>query len=385
MDDLAAAQDLPADDRVRDDGLARALVARERTNRLLGAVLLVLLGGALYAAAAFFMPLVLAMLLALTLSPAVRALGRRGVGEGLASGLAVLTVGAGIAGLFWALSGPFYALVDDAPRMAVELQERFEQISAPMEQVSEMAETVDEATGGGGGVQQVVVQQPGILSQVAGSALSIATTTAIVVVLTLFLLSNGTHFSLEIVRSSGSLTDKKRALRTVRDVEGQISHYLLTIMAINTGLGAAVGLAMWALGMPTPLLWGALAAVLNFLPFIGSVIGVAIVAMVALLHFPTIGAAAVVPLVYFACTTIEGQFVTPMIVGRRLRLNTAAVFIAVAFWSFLWSIPGALMAVPILVVLKVLCDNIEGWRGFGRFLSAEAPAVETTEVIPQET
>jgi predicted PurR-regulated permease PerM len=364
------------------DGVARMTAATQRTNRLLGALLLILLGGALYAAAAFFMPLVLALLLALTLSPAVRALVRRGMNEGLAAGLVVLTAAVGIAGLFWMLSGPFYALVDDAPRMSAELRERFEQISAPMEGVSEMAETVDEATGGGDGVQQVVVEQPGILSQVAGSAMSIVTTTAIVVVLTLFLLSNGAHFSTEIVRSFTRLTEKKRALRTVRDVEGQISRYLLTIAAINVGLGVAVGLAMWLLGMPTPLLWGAMAALLNFLPFVGSVIGVGIVGVVALLHYPTIGAALTVPLIYFACTAVEGQLVTPTIVGRRLRLNTAAVFIAVAFWSFLWSIPGALMAVPILVVLKVLCDNVEGWRGFGRFLSAGEPVEAITGTVP---
>jgi predicted PurR-regulated permease PerM len=229
------------------------------------------------------------------------------------------------------------------------------------------------------------VQQPGILSQVAGSALSVVTTLAITIVLTLFLLANGYHFSQEIVRSFGRMTDKKRALCTVRDVEGQISRYLLTITAINIGLGVAVAVAMRVLGMPTPLLWGALATVLNFLPFVGSVIGVAIVGVVALSHFPTLGAAAVVPLAYFACTAIEGQFVTPMIVGRRLRLNTAAVFVAVAFWSFLWSIPGALMAVPILVVLKVLCDNVEGWQGFGRFLAAEEPAEEPVGATPQDT
>lgn len=151
---------------------------------------------------------------------------------------------------------------------------------------------------------------------------------------------------------------------------------------INVGLGCAVALAMWALGMPTPLLWGAMAAILNFLPYAGSYIGAAVVGMVALLTFPALGAAAAAPLAYLACTTVDGQFVTPTIVGRRLRLNTAAVSVAVVFWLFLWSIPGALMAVPILVVLKVLCDNVEGWSGFGRFLSADVPpeTAGTTEL-----
>ena len=360
--DLAPADDTP-DERV---------VALKRTNRLLGGILLVLVGASFYAAAAFFMPVVLALLLALTLSPLVRWLHRRGMGEGLAAALVVLLLTVGIGSAFAALGTPFIDLVDNAPRMASEVREKFEQIRAPLETVTDVAEQVDEATGGGDGVQQVTVQQPGILSQVAGSALSIATTTAIVIILTLFLLASGDHFSEQIVKSFGTLRDKKRALRTVRDIEGEISRYLLTITIINACLGLAVGTAMWLLGMPTPVLWGMLAALVNFLPYIGSLIGIAIVAVVSLATFPTIGAALLPPLAYFACTTLEGQFVTPTVVGKRLRINTVAVFLAVAFWSFLWSIPGALMAVPILVFLKVLCDNVEGLHGIGRFLSAEA-------------
>ena len=349
------------------------LLATQRANRLLAGILLILTGSAFYAAAAFFMPVVLALLLALTLSPLVRVLHRRGLGEGLAAGLVVLALALGIAGTFAALGTPFFDLVDDGPRMAREVREKFEMIREPMETVTDVAEQVDEATGGGeAGVQQVTVQQPGILSTVAGSALSIVTTTVIVVILTLFLLASGDHFSEQIVKSFATLRDKKHALRTVRDVEGEISRYLLTIALINSGLGVAVGTAMWLLGMPTPILWGVLAAVLNFLPYIGSLGGIAIVGIVSLATFPTIGAALLPPLAYFVCTAIEGQFVTPTIVGRRLRINTVAVFVAVAFWSFLWSIPGALMAVPILVFLKVLCDNVADLRGIGRFLSADA-------------
>ena len=351
------------------DGL---LLAARRSNRLLAGILLILTGAAFYTAAAFFMPVVLALLLALTLSPLVRFLHRRGLGEGIAAALVVLVLALGIGGAFAALGTPFFDLVNDAPRMAGEVREKFEQIREPISTVTDVAEQVDDATGAGTDVQQVTVQQPGILSQVAGSAVSIVTTTVIVIILTLFLLASGDHFSEQIIKSFGTLTDKKRALRTLRDVEGEISRYLLTITLINAGLGLAVGLAMWLLGMPTPVLWGALAAVLNFLPYIGSLGGIAIVSIVSLATFPTIAAAILPPLAYFACTAIEGQFVTPTVVGRRLRINTVAVFVAVAFWSFLWSIPGALMAVPILVLLKVLCDNVSGLHGLGRFLSAEA-------------
>ncbi|WP_299819358.1 AI-2E family transporter [uncultured Jannaschia sp.] len=372
LDPVPPAASSPSASEEAADPAVALLAATRRSNGLMAGILLLLAGGALYSAAAFFMPVVLALLLALTLSPLVRALHRRGLGEGLAAGLVVLALTLGIAGAFGALGTPFFDLVDDAPRMAAEVREKFEELRDPLATVTDMAEQVEGATGGGTGVQQVTVQQPGILSQVAGSALSILTTTVIVVILTLFLLASGDHFSEQIVKSFGSLHDKKRALRTVRDIEGEISRYLLTITAINAGLGVAVGLAMWALDMPTPLLWGVLAAVVNFLPYIGALGGIAIVAVVSLATFETIGAALLPPLAYFACTAIEGQFVTPTVVGRRLRINTVAVFVAVAFWSFLWSIPGALMAVPILVFLKVLCDNVPGLHGLGRFLSAEA-------------
>lgn len=348
------------------------LAQARTTNRLLAGLLLVLVGAAFYAAAALFMPLVLALLLYLTLSPLVRWLHRRGMGEGLAAGLVVLAFATSLVGAFGALSTPFFSLVDEAPQLTQRVQQRFEELREPISTVTEVTEQIDDATGGENGVTQVTVQQPGILSQVAGSALSIVTTTAVVVILTFFLLASGDHFSEQIVKSFGTLTDKKRALRTVRDVEGEISRYLLTIAIINACLGVAVGLAMWLLGMPTPLLWGVMAALFNFLPYVGSLVGIAIVAMVALVTFPTVGAAVLPPLAYFACTTIEGQFVTPTVVGRRLRINTVAVFVAVVLWSFLWSIPGALMAVPILVFLKVMCDNVEALHGLGRFLSAEA-------------
>ena len=375
-DGLAAPDAAPPADAAR-------LAAARRTNLLLGGILLVLVGAALYAAAAFFMPVVLALLLALTLSPLVRWMHRKGLPEGLAAGLVVLALAGGLGGVVAAIGTPFVDLVENAPRMATEVREKFEDLRAPLETVAEVAEQVEDATGGGDGVQQVTVQQPGILSQVAGSALSVATTTVIVIILTLFLLASGDHFSEQVVKSFGTLRDKKRALRTVRDVEGEISRYLLTITIINAGLGVAVGTAMWLLGMPTPVLWGVLAAVVNFLPYIGSLAGIAVVGVVSFATLPTIGAAMLPPLAYFLCTAIEGQFVTPTIVGRRLRINTVAVFLAVAFWSFLWSIPGALMAVPILVLLKVLCDNVEGLHGLGRFLSAE-PEPDAVEAAPAD-
>ncbi len=122
--------------------------------------------------------------------------------------------------------------------------------------------------------------------------------------------------------------------------------------------------------MPNPILWGLMAALLNFLPYVGALVGVAVVGLVALVSFDSIGSALLAPALYFACTVVEGQFITPALVGRRLEMNTVAVFLSVAVWGWLWGVPGALMAVPLLVSVRVMCDHFEGLSALGEFLSA---------------
>ena len=365
-----AVEDLAENVEEFTEGVGQLLDGRRTTNILLACILALMVGSALYFAAAFFMPVVLALLLALTLSPVVRWLARRRIPEPLSAAALVFGLTALILGSFAALGTPFLDLIDDFPRLAEQAKERFEQVRAPIETVTEITDQVDEATKTAD-TQTVVVAQPGIVSQVAGSALSIMATTAIVVILTLFLLASGEHFYEQIVKSYGTLSKRKQALGTVFQIEREISRYLLTITLINAALGATVGIGLYVLGMPNPAVWGVAAALLNFVPYVGSLAGVALVGIVAFVHFPTLGQAVLPPLFYLACTITEGQFVTPTVVGRRLRINTVAVFVAIAFWSFLWNIPGALMAVPILVFMKVLCDNVATLNGIGRFLSAE--------------
>jgi predicted PurR-regulated permease PerM len=301
--------------------------------------------------------------------------------------LLVFLSAATIAVIGYLLSGPVMALVADGPNIGRKGAERLAEIRQPFDdllhvsrQVEEMTETVDEV-----GVQKVVVSQPGIISRAAGNLLSAFTSIAIVFVLSLFLLASGTLFYEKIVQSFTSLTQKKRALRVVYDVEREISRYLLTVAVINGGLGVAVGSGLWILGVPTPLLWGVAAALLNFLPYVGAATTIVAVAAISLVSFENLGYALLAPAFVIFCNIVEGQFVTPLIVGRRLEINAVAIFIAVAFWSWLWGFVGALIAVPLLVVIKVFCDNFDGLRHVGNFLSAQntmepeepAPAAET--------
>lgn len=339
---------------------------------LIGLLILALVH-ALYIARDFFMPVLLAFLLALTLSPIVRALRKHGVPSAVSATLLVMLCGASIFTTGYLLSGPVVRLTTDAPSIGRKVTQKLSEFRRPFDhllnitqQVEQIADAAQEP-----GVQKVVVSQPGIVFRAAGSAVSAATSIAIIFLLSLFLLASGTLFYEKIIQSFALLSEKKRALRLVFDIEREISRYLLTIALINGGLGIAVGLGLWAIGVPDPFVWGVAAALLNFLPYVGAAINVAAVAAISLVSFDSVGYALLAPAFVVLCNTVEGQLVTPLVVGRRLEINAVAIFIAVAFWSWLWGFVGALIAVPMLVVIKVFCDHFDNLRHVGNFLSAQ--------------
>lgn len=366
---------------VRLRGLADLRVIRVATVGLFIMALVYVL----YFARDFFMPVVLAFLLALTLTPVMRFLGKRGVPAALSATLLVFVAAGTIGGTGYVMSGPISDLIANAPSIGREVTQRLEQLRKPFERFLNVSRQVEDITDAASepGVQKVVVAQPGIVSRAAGNVISAATTIAITFVLALFLLASGTMFYEKIVQSFAKLSEKKRALRVVYDVEREISRYLFTIALINGGLGVAVGLGLWAIGLPNPFLWGIAAAILNFLPYVGATLVVLAVAAISLVSFDSISYALLAPAFVMMCNIIEGHAVTPFVVGRRLELNAVAIFIAVAFWSWLWGFVGALIAVPLLVAIKVFCDHFESLHQVGNFLSAQQDSsAEQAEAEP---
>lgn len=340
---------------------------------------------ALYFARAFFMPVILAFLLTLTLTPIVRFLRKRGIPEVVsATMLVVLSICVfGVAG--YLLSGPVIDLLNNTSSIGQQLTERLAQLRRPLERIMQISHQIEQMTETSQepGIQKVAMAQSGVLSAAASNVLSAGTSLTIIFVLSLFLLASGTMFYEKIIQSFASLSEKKRALRVVYDVEREISHYLLTVTVINAGLGAVTGLGLWALGMPNPLVWGTMAALLNFLPYVGALITIVLVSVIAMISFDSITYALLAPGFVLLCDIVEGQFVTPMVVGRRLEINAVAIFIAIAFWSWLWGFVGALMAVPLLVVVKVFCDHFDGLSHVGNFLAAQQTAVVEEEAAEE--
>lgn len=340
-------------------------------------IFILMTAAALYFARAFFMPVMLAFLLALTLTPIVRFLRKHGIPEVVSATLLVLLSIFIFTAAGYLLSGPVIDLINNSYSIGQQLTERLAPFRRPLERMMDLAHQLEALTETSQepGLQRIAVAPSGILSTAASNILEAGTAITIVFVLSLFLLASGTLFYEKIVQSFASMTQKKRALRVVYDVEREISHYLLTVSIINVSLGTVIGLGLWGLGMPNPLVWGAMAALLNFLPYVGALMTFLIVAVIALISFDTIAYALLAPAFVVLCDIIEGQFVTPMVVGRRLEINAVAIFIAIAFWSWLWGFVGALMAVPLLVVIKVFCDHFESLSPFGNFLAAQQTTV----------
>ena len=333
-------------------------------------IFVILLFGFFYIARDLILPIILAVLFAITLNPVVRRLARRGVPAPISSLAMVLTLVVGTAAGTYFLSGPAMQWIESAPEIGRQVQLKLLAFRRPVTAMVEASEAAEKiAKPDDPEVQEVVVKEGTLLGWAATELMDLLATAALTFVLLLFLLASGTTVHEKIIRVMPTLADKKRALRLVYDVEREVSHYILTIALINTALGAVIAAGMWVAGMPNPVLWGVAAALLNFIPFLGAVIGIAMVAIVAVVSLDTISHAVLPPVIYMAATAIEGWFITPVVLGRRLELNAVAILIALALWGWLWGIVGALMAVPLLVATKAFCDHFDELKGWGEFLS----------------
>lgn len=374
MPDQAEPSTLPAETTAASEGeacptLVEAVQASAdlRTLAMMGLLLLAVLY-TLYLAKPFLLPVVLAMLFSLLLRPIVRAMARVRIPE--AAGAAVVVLG--LLGLLiaavYGLSGPAAAWVRDAPNMAGRIEAKLRPLMRPVEQVNEATAAVEEKIQGESETPEVTIKQPGfsdtILSQ-AGSFIAVAT---VVIILVYFLLASGDLFLRKLVKVLPNFREKKRAIEIAQKTQEGVSKYLVTVSLIYTGLGVAVAVAMFLLGMPNPILWGVVAGLLNFIPYLGAMITLVILTAVAILSFDSLGYALLVPAVFLTITTIEGYIVTPTIVGKRLTLNPVVVFVGMTFWWWVWGIAGALLAVPLIAVLKILCENIEPLNPVAEFL-----------------
>ena len=351
----------------------------EAIRRSLNVIMLIAVFVTCYFAKDLLLPILLGFLIALTLSPLSRGLARIGIPHWVSAvGLIGITALA-ITAVIYFSSGTVVGWMDSARQMGTELQSKLSGIFRQLESVRQAGQDVAALTANDSSVQEVVVKQPTLIDSAMNVLSNIGATLAVSLVLASFLLASGDMFYIKLVQSFPTMSGKKRALTMVYDIERRVSHYLLTIAVINACLGICVGVALYFIGLPYPYIWGIAAFLLNFLPYLGAITGVALVAALSIITFDSFAYALLAPAAYLTLTTIEGNFVTPTLLGRRLELNTVAVFLTVVLWGWLWGIAGALVAVPFLVVFKVVADNIESMEIIGNFLGAADPAPDREE------
>ena len=326
----------------------------------------------LYFARDFVLPIVLALLLAFPLAPLVRALSKLRVPESVGAGVVLLVFLAVVSYTGYRIYGPATDWMVRLPTQLRDMELKLRDLRRPVEEVSAAAkqveEQVEEITATDEEPMPVVVERPALSDVLLSGTQRVLAMGVLTMVLLYFLLAAGDLLLLKVVRVLPKLEDKKKAIEITRQVEDSVSNYLFTVTAVNAGLGVAVGVVMYLLGMPNPLLWGVMAAVLNFVPYLGAIVGVGVLTLVALITFDTVGRAIVVPLSYYALTVCEGWFITPLVLGRRLTLNPLVILVSLIFWAWLWGLPGALLAVPILAAFKIFCDQIEVLAPVGEFL-----------------
>ncbi len=317
-----------------------------------------------------FLPIAIALLFAVLFSPLLRRLKHLRIPEPVSAAillsLLVAVLGYGVS----RLAEPASDWAARVPNAFREAEYKLRVFKQPMQEVSKATELLAKAAtlDGMKNVPQVEVKSdiwPMKFFSMTGELLIEAATTLI---LLYFLLSSGDLFLQKLVKVLPHWPDKRRAVEIVRQIEGQLFQYLFTVTCINLGLGTLIGLAMYFLGMPNPILWGSMAALLTFIPYLGHVFGILVVMLVAALTFDEVGNMFLVGGVYWGLALVEGWFVTPMILGQRLEINPVMLLIGLILWGWIWGIAGALLAVPLVVTLKIVCDHVQPLEPIGEFL-----------------
>jgi len=323
----------------------------------------------LYFARAFLLPIVLAILLDFLLSPVVRILKRAKIPEPAGGALVLLALLGAVGFAGYGLAGPAREWVAKAPESLAKVQTRLRDLRKPVEQVTKTAEQVEEATEvSKRGPEEVVLRGPRLSERLFGTTQTLLTGALETLILLYFLLAAGDLFLQKLIKVLPQLRDKKKAVAIARETEASVSTYLFTVALVNVVLGLVITLVMTLIGMPSAWLWGALAAAAEFIPYIGATMLLATLTMAGLTTFDSLGHALLVPGAYLAVNLIQSQFVTPLILGRRLTLNPVAILVGLVFWWWLWGVGGAFIAVPLLATLKIFCDHIESLAPIGEFL-----------------
>ena len=332
----------------------------------------------MYFAREFLIPVAFALLLNFLLSPVVRALARARIRPPIGAALIVLGLVGILGGGAFALAGPAQRWIAAAPQSLRNAEGKLARIFRPVKVVQKTAEEVQKAAGaissttprGAAGAQPAVVvhEGPTLAARIFGTTERIVIGTLEILFLLYFMLAGGDLFLQKLIKVLPRDDQKEQAVDIARASESAVSAYLGTMLLVSIAEGIVVAIILWLLGMPNAPLWGAMVALLEFVPYLGGAVATVVLTLAGLTTFDTIGHALLVPGSYALVNLVQSNIVTPLLQGHRLTLNPVAVFLGLAFFWFVWGIPGAFLAVPLLATFKITCDHIPALAAVGEFL-----------------
>jgi predicted PurR-regulated permease PerM len=335
----------------------------------LGGLFIIACMAVLYVASSIVLPLILALVFKLLLQPLVRLLEDYHVPRAIGAFLSVLLVLLAFGGTISMLAGPAVAWAGKLPEAIPKLKDSLFFLQAPIDAAGRMMNQIESLTGGAPGLPQGPAMHPANLLGAVLSGSASATSGLFSTLLILFyMLVSGETFLRRMVEILPRFKDKRQAVELSLHIERDVSVYLLTVSCINAIVGIATGCVMGLCGVANPVLWGAVAFVLNFVPILGAMVGLVVFLMASVLSLGVTWWALLPVGLYFGIHIIEGEFATPMLLARRFTINPVALILALVFWYWMWGVPGAILAVPLLAITKIVCDDLRPLRAFGHLL-----------------
>ncbi len=348
--------------------ILRSLAVTGRT----GAGLLILgLLYTIYFARSLLLPFFLALLLAAFLQPLVQKLNRIKIPDIAGAAIVVFFFVLVLGGAVYELSSPAEDWINRGPILLQKADHKLSALKQSIKKAKEKTQQLEDIGKLEEPKTKVAVGGPSLLERILTQTWLVLATAAIVLALIYFLLAQGRPTVRLLTYDLWGEEQGKRLMNLLTKIQQDIASYLTTISLIYLICGAVTALAMALFGMPTPVLWGAVSIVLHFIPFLGPAITFLILLGVSFLTFDTWPRILLPPLFYGCLAGLEGYFITPMVLGKRLTLNPIMVFGAFLFWGWMWGIVGVFLAVPILASVKIICDDVEWLKPVGQILSSE--------------
>jgi predicted PurR-regulated permease PerM len=332
---------------------------------------------ALYLTGEIMVPIIIAFLLKMVLQPAMEVLVGWRVPRFIAALVLLVVLFAMVSGLASTLAAPAASWLSNAPQGVARLEKRLSALSEMTHNLRQASHDVEKISEDSAGAPAVAVKGPPLSTFLFSGTRALVAGLLTIVVLLFFLLMSGNSFLRRIVEILPRLRDKKQAVEIIYEIQRTVSTYLGTVTVMNAAVGLLTGLATYFCGLGDPLLWGAVAFALNYIPILGPVVNMAVLALAGLLTFDPLWQALLPAGIYLLIHLVEGEAITPMLLARQLTLNPVVVIIALVFWYWMWGVAGALLAVPMLATFKIVCDRVQSLAAIGHFLGSEAREMQT--------